>query len=362
MTSITNTSFITLLYFTFFISLPFSTFASYNVSALFAFGDSTMDAGNNNHFNTPFRGDHLPYGRDLPNHVPTGRFSNGKLSTDYLVHILGLKDLLPAYLNSKVTDHDLLTGVTFGSGGSGLDNKTIGITKVLDLATQFEMFEEAMQRIRKSVGEEKSRDIIENALFIISIGTNDMLYNAYFLPVRLSQYGNVSRYQDFLLQNLLSFVQRLYGAGARRIIVAGLPPMGCLPLLVTLNSILPAKNWFQRVCNVQQNRDSQGYNTKLQSHIQSLHATLKGAKVGYFDIYTPILDMVQNPASYGFHQTHKGCCGTGLLEMGPICNVLDTTCPDASKYLFWDAVHPSQAGYWFLTQNGRKTVLPYVTS
>lgn len=68
-------------------------------------------------------------------------------------------------------------------------------------------------------------------------------------------------------------------------------------MLVTVNSILPSQHWFQRVCNDQQNTDSQTYNIKLHSHIQSHN--LKDAKVGYFDIYTPILDMVQNPDKYG---------------------------------------------------------------
>ncbi|OIV97429.1 hypothetical protein TanjilG_16190 [Lupinus angustifolius] len=291
MSSMTTISIIS---FTFFLSLPPLTYSSYNITALFAFGDSTMDAGNNNHFNTPLRSDHLPYGRDLPQHVPKGRFSNGKLSTDYLVNILGLKELLPAFLNPNVTDNDLLTGVTFGSGGSGLDNLTTAVTGVLDLAKQFELFEEVLKRLRKVMGKEKAENVINNALFVISSGTNDMMYNAYGLPTRVLQFGSVQRYQDFLLQNLLSFIQKfglqkLYGGGARRIMVAGLPPIG-------------------------------------------------------------------------FKETLKGCCGTGLLEIGPGCNKLDITCVDASKYLFWDAVHPTQSGYCFLAHNARQTVLPYVTT
>lgn len=200
-------SFFLLLSFFFSLSLPISTTASSNVSAIFAFGDSTIDSGNNNRFNTLFRGDHLPYGRDFPNHVPTGRFSNGKISTDYLANILGIKDVLPAYLDPHVTDQDLLTGVSFGSGGSGLDTNTVALARVLDLSTQFQLFEESFQRIRRVVGDEKANNIIQNALFVISIGTNDMLYNAYLLPARMIRYGSISRYQDFLLQNLQSFIQ-----------------------------------------------------------------------------------------------------------------------------------------------------------
>ncbi|KAK2377225.1 GDSL Lipase/Acylhydrolase superfamily protein [Trifolium repens] len=262
-----------------FLSIPNFAIASNKITAIFAFGDSTVDAGNNNHLNSLFRGDHLPYGCDFPNHVPTGRFSNGKISTDYLSQFLGIKDLLPAFLDPQVTDNDLLTGVSFGSGGSGL------------------------------------------VWIAIHIGTNDMLENVYMVPTStVTPYGSISSYQDFLLQNLQNFIQRLYGAGGRRIMVAGLPPIGCLPIQVTFDSILPTQNWLQRVCNVQQNIDSQNYNAKLQSNVHLLQATLQDAKIAYFDIYTPILDMVLYPAKYGFGHSLLGCCGTGVLEMGPVCN------------------------------------------
>jgi hypothetical protein len=84
--------------------------------------------------------------------------------------------------------------------------------------------------------------------------------------------------------------------------VAGLPPIGCLPIQVTFDTILPTQNWLQRVCNVQQNIDSQNYNAKLQSNVHLLQATLQDVKVAYFDIYTPILDMVLYPAKYGNYQ------------------------------------------------------------
>ena len=54
------------------------------VSALYVFGDSTVDPGNNNYIKTAFKSDFPPYGRDLANQVPTGRFTNGKLATDFV--------------------------------------------------------------------------------------------------------------------------------------------------------------------------------------------------------------------------------------------------------------------------------------
>lgn len=51
---------------------------------MYVFGDSTVDPGNNNFIKTAFRSDFPPYGRDFANQVPTGRFTNGKLGTDFI--------------------------------------------------------------------------------------------------------------------------------------------------------------------------------------------------------------------------------------------------------------------------------------
>ena len=70
----------------------------HDIPAVFAFGDSTLDSGNNNRLLTLVRADHAPYGRAFPAGVaPSGRFSDGKLVADYVMATLSIKDLLPAY-------------------------------------------------------------------------------------------------------------------------------------------------------------------------------------------------------------------------------------------------------------------------
>ena len=53
------------------------------VPALFIFGDSVVDVGNNNEIYTIIKSNFPPYGRDFISHMPTGRFCNGKLATDF---------------------------------------------------------------------------------------------------------------------------------------------------------------------------------------------------------------------------------------------------------------------------------------
>ena len=57
------------------------------VSALFAFGDSILDTGNNNHLRTQIKCN-VPYGRNFVGGKATGRFGNGRVFAD----IIGIYD------------------------------------------------------------------------------------------------------------------------------------------------------------------------------------------------------------------------------------------------------------------------------
>lgn len=52
--------------------------------AIFAFGDSIVDTGNNDYILTLIRANFLPYGMDFPHGTPTGRFCNGKIPADFI--------------------------------------------------------------------------------------------------------------------------------------------------------------------------------------------------------------------------------------------------------------------------------------
>jgi len=53
------------------------------VPALYVFGDSTVDVGNNNNLNTLAKANAFPYGIDF-NNCSMGRFSNGKTFVDLI--------------------------------------------------------------------------------------------------------------------------------------------------------------------------------------------------------------------------------------------------------------------------------------
>lgn len=78
-----------------------------NISAVYAFGDASVDTGNNNRdIHTGLRSNHAPYGCDFPHHAATGRSSNGKLIVDLIASHLKLKDTLAAFNDPSRTDED----------------------------------------------------------------------------------------------------------------------------------------------------------------------------------------------------------------------------------------------------------------
>lgn len=311
------------------------------VPALFVFGDSIVDPGNNNYIPTMFRADFPPYGQDFADQKPTGRFSNGKLSTDFIAAALGLKEMLPPFLDPDLNTQDLITGVSFASAGTGYDNLTAGIGSVIPMWKQAELFRDYRVLLEERVGEDKASKIIREAIVLSCSGTNDFIENYFTLPIRRKQFS-VSQYQDFLLQIFRNFVQDLYSVGARKFGIYSVAPPGCLPEQKTLYG-KPGLDG----CVDELNQAALGYNTKLKAAISSLKAQFLDAKMVYIDIYESFIDIVRNPTKYGFETSNKGCCATGLIELGILCNKLDRklSCPNASKYVFWDSVHSTQQTY-----------------
>lgn len=87
------------------------------VPGVMIFGDSVVDAGNNNNLATLVRADFPPYGRDFVQHKPTGRFCNGKLATDFTGTATSLISLLISAVWSTYRficqEHELSTNQSF---------------------------------------------------------------------------------------------------------------------------------------------------------------------------------------------------------------------------------------------------------
>ncbi|XP_068640787.1 GDSL esterase/lipase EXL3-like [Aristolochia californica] len=309
------------------------------VPALIVFGDSIVDSGNNNGLKTIVKCNFPPYGRDFPQQQPTGRFSNGRIPSDMIASALGVKDLVPAYLDPYLTPEDLLTGVSFASGAAGYDPLTSQLMSVLTLDDELKLFREYQTKLKTIAGEKRASSIINDSIYLVIIGTDDFANSYFSTPFRKKQF-DIPSYTDFLVQKASKFYQGLYELGARKMIIVGLPPIGCVPSQRTLSG------GIERQCQDVYNEAAQLTNSKLSKVVSNLPATLPGSRMVYADIYNILLELVLYPSKYGFKVSEKGCCGTGTVEVSVLCNELDpTTCTDVSDYVFWDSYHPTQKAY-----------------
>ncbi|KAL8216478.1 hypothetical protein R6Q57_023315 [Mikania cordata] len=305
------------------------------VSALFVFGDSFVDQGNNNYINALAKANFFPYGKDFLGKIPTGRFSNGKTLSDFIADALGVKDYLPASLDPSINDKERQTGVSFASAGSGFDQLTTTETYAISMSSQLDMFKANIRKLEGNIGAKNANNVITNSVVVVVAGNNDLLLA---FPLRRLQY-DVSAYSNMLVKLVLNFTQEIYTLGVRRIVVFSAPPIGCLPAVRTL------AGGPQRTCVDTENNLAQFFNNILRQELQFWTTSLPQSRVAFIEYYNTLINIVENPHKYGFDVTDIGCCGTGEIETSYLCNKLTATCTNHSKYFFWDGFHMSEKGY-----------------
>ncbi|XP_074336506.1 GDSL esterase/lipase At5g45960-like [Apium graveolens] len=175
--------------------------------AIFVFGDSFVDPGNNNYIPIISRGNFPPYGNDFVNQTPTGRLTNGRLITDYAASYAGMKDYVPPYLDPKLSMEELLTGVSFASGASGFDPLTPTLLGgVISMPKQMEYFREYKPRVEVQMGKERTHTLIKNAVYVISA---DYLKLREFLMKLLNK--NLRKWKGSTPRSImLAYIKRLW--------------------------------------------------------------------------------------------------------------------------------------------------------
>lgn len=77
---------------------------------------------------------------------------------------------------------------------------------VIPLPRQLEYFREYKTRLAAKLGIAKTMELVNNALFIVSAGTNDFVVNYFTLPIRRQKY-TLPAYMDFVMKQQLDFIQ-----------------------------------------------------------------------------------------------------------------------------------------------------------
>ncbi|KAJ0037535.1 hypothetical protein Pint_22204 [Pistacia integerrima] len=312
-----------------------------NVPAIFTFGDSIFDAGNN-HFNKncTAQADFPPYGSSFFHH-PTGRFTNGRTVADFISQFIGIELQKPylevhiAVTNGSRKDYPK-NGLNFASAGSGVlqeTNKDWGVTSIQDQLKQFK----ALVKQNKI-----DKTLVETSLFLFESGSNDIFsYLASLGPPTLSP----DAYVQSMLTEVSKLIEEIYSLGARRIALFSLGPVGCVPARALLPDA-PVES-----CYGEMNVMAESYNKGLESLVNDVARKYPGAVAVYGDVYDLVQRFRAIPSRYGFSDVSTACCGNGtlggLLQCGEkgykICN-------NPKAFLFWDYFHPTEHAYKIISK------------
>ncbi|XP_056697569.1 GDSL esterase/lipase At1g29670-like [Spinacia oleracea] len=244
------------------------------VPCFFIFGDSLSDSGNNNNLVTLAKANFLPYGIDFPD-GHTGRFTNGRTTVDIIGDHLGLNGYIKAF--PIVKEEEIVGGVNYASGSAGIRAETgFQVGDRISMDEQMNNHKEIVSRISTSLGQNNSAAHLNKCLYSVNVGSNDWMFN-YFL--KAPQTSTPEAYAGTLITQLSDQLNTLYDLGARKVILFGLGPLGCLPLIN-----------IQGICSSYVNDVMDMYNIKLKSLADTFNTNHSDAKfiwINTLDIVSP---------------------------------------------------------------------------
>lgn len=315
------------------------------VRPFFVFGDSLVDNGNNEYLLTSARASIPPYGIDSPTHLPTGRFSNGLNIPDVISEYIGSEPTLP-YLSPELDGEKLLVGANFASAGIGILNDTgFQFINILRMPVQLEYFKEYQQRLSSIIGEKQAKQLVNQALVLISLGGNDFVNNYFLTPFSPRSFqAPLSDYVPYVISEYRKILMKLYELGARRVIVMGSGPLGCAPAERAQHSVTGE-------CATDLQAAAALFEPQLTEMLKDLNNEYHDDVFIAANTQLMHHDMISDPHAYGFVSSNTACCGVGPFNgILPGCTPIANLCNNRDEYVFWDAYHPTERASRLIVQ------------
>ncbi|XP_057472007.1 GDSL esterase/lipase At5g03610-like [Actinidia eriantha] len=269
---------------------------------LFVFGDSYVDTGNTPKLFSPSW--KQPYGMTFPG-KPSGRFSDGRVLTDYIAKFFNVKSPIP-YEQRKSKAKLLQEGMNFAYGGTGVFNTIVPLP---NMTIQIDYFQ---QLLEKKV---YTKNDLASSIALISPAGNDycclsekkwkhkgvcLIY--FYIKNEIGLPSFALRVINQIALNL----KRVHDLGVKKIAVVAIEPLGCLPRFTC--PIIFA----------------------LQRAVQNLRSENKGSTFVILDLYCAFVSALDR---------------TELLKCERKRSKMYTVCQDPNSSFFWDSIHPSQQGW-----------------
>ncbi|KAJ4967182.1 hypothetical protein NE237_019031 [Protea cynaroides] len=307
------------------------------VPAMFVFGDSLVESGNNNFLSSMAKSNYMPYGIDFYG-GPTGRFSNGRTIVDMLGEMLGLP-YVPAYADPTTTGANILCGVNYASAAAGILEETgQHYGERYSLNQQVLNFEDTLNELTTQMSPRTLTQYLAKSIAVMVFGSNDYINN-YLLPslYPTSSIYNPPDFANLLINHYTRQILALYNVGLRKFLLAGIGPLGCIPNQLAAGQAAPGS------CVSYVNEIVGLFNEGLISLVDQLNSNHPGAIFAYGNTYGAMGDTINNSSGYGFSVIDRGCCGIGRNRGQITCLPLSIPCSYRSEYIFWDAFHPTEA-------------------
>ncbi|XP_062103239.1 GDSL esterase/lipase 7-like [Humulus lupulus] len=313
-------------------------------SALYVFGDSLLDSGNNNLLPTLAKANYEPYGFNFKDGFivgPTGRYTNGRTVADFIAEYLELP-YAPPYLS--IRGSAALTGLNYASGSCGILPETGSqYGECLNLNDQIDLFQttidtELKRKFNKSQDDDLS-EYLSKSIFIFSIGNNDYINNYlndsnYKCATKWKNYSPQT-FAQLLVNSLAQQSERLYRLGARKVIVFELGPIGCIPSITRKSKEQGTK------CVEEINEMVRMFNQRLGVMLRNLTSSLQGSNFVLGRVHSLGYDAIKNPSKYGLVDTSSACCEAWFNGTSG-CIPLLQPCKQISSHYFWDAFHVTE--------------------
>jgi phospholipase/lecithinase/hemolysin len=293
---------------------------SSDVKALYVFGDSLSDTGNDLLLTRSQAIDPAVPPSASPHRTYfEGRFSNGAVAVEHLWRLMERdpRAAVAPFLADKSLDKRGAVNFAFGGAASGDLNGTPGGFVVPGLLGQVKMFSDALAGKKPK----------HKALYVVWTGSND-----YVLGLTNDPQGVVA--------NIVTGIERLYALGARDFLVPNLADLGMTPL-VQSQGMGPA---FTQL--------TQAHNALLAQALTGLAARLDRINIIRLDVdrmTRGLVDaglMVASPPALAFLSptTIAYKC---LFVSTAACPDVDLNAP-LPPFLFWDVLHPTAFAHQLL--------------
>lgn len=284
-----------------------------NYGAMYVFGDSLSDIGNDfaattaQHMVPAIPPSVTPYATYWQ-----GRFSNGPVAVEYLWRLMARNnnaDMTPFVVEPSL-EKKASVNFAFGGAGSGMQNPTPTGFLVPGLIGQVGLYTTALAGKKPK----------PNTLYVVWSGSNDYLQNITYDPY-------------VVVGNIATSIRALHAMGARDFLVPNLPDLGGTPLVKAQGGAAQFTALIK------------SHNALLASTLSALSSSLPSVKIMWVDVFA-LGEVLVNSGLVSADVPALAFLspGTGAVDClfrNPSICVDVPQSGFVAPFLYWDVLHPT---------------------